>query len=82
MVVEGSEARSERDSEDVVLNEQVDVDDGGGVSELVSLPLHFVYETDKFPLICFIGYGLIRVIGFELGMVMEMLKKLVIKYLL
>jgi hypothetical protein len=36
---------------------------------------------EKFPLICFLGYVLIQVIGFELSMVMEMLKKLVIKYL-
>jgi hypothetical protein len=82
VMVESGEARSEGDSGDVILNEPVDVDDSGGVAELVSLPLHFVYEMEKFSLICFLGYGLIRVIGFELSMVMEMLKKLVIKYLL
>ena len=34
MVVEGGEARSERDTGDVVLDEAVDVDDGGGAAEL------------------------------------------------
>jgi hypothetical protein len=32
VVVEDSEATSERDSEDVVLDEPVDVDDGGGIN--------------------------------------------------
>jgi hypothetical protein len=31
VVVEGGEARSEGDSEDIVLDEPVDVDDGGGI---------------------------------------------------
>lgn len=34
VVVEGGEARSERNAGDVVLNQAVDVDDGGGVAEL------------------------------------------------
>lgn len=34
VVVEGGEARSEGDAGDVVLDEPVDVDDGGGVAEL------------------------------------------------
>jgi len=38
VVVESGEARSEGDFGDVILNEPVDVDDGGGVAELVSLP--------------------------------------------
>ncbi len=48
VVVEGGDPRSEGDFGDVVLDELVDVDDGGGVAEIVRLPLHFVYEMEKF----------------------------------
>lgn len=34
MVIEARQPRSKRDAGDVVLNETVDVDDGGGVTEL------------------------------------------------